>query len=66
MITGDDVADREYPYVSHMQLATRVREHRQAVEFLFAVVFLDLETAGLLPVLLRGVFDGFRIVGGAH
>src|SRR6185437_16327336 len=40
--------------------------HRQAIVFFARGVFAHLERAGIRPELLRGRFDGARIVGFLH
>jgi hypothetical protein len=66
MVTSNNIADRENPDVTHMQLAARVREHRQAVEFFLVGIFTDLETARRLPVFLGIFLHGLGVIGSAH
>ena len=45
LIPRDDVVDREYTHVTHVQLAAWIREHGQAIELFLAAVLENLETA---------------------
>jgi hypothetical protein len=45
-----------------VQLAAGIREHRQAIEFLFAIVFGSFERLLVFPLLLRGLFEGGWVV----
>ena len=44
LVAGNNVADRKYPNVPHVQLAAGVRKHRQAVKFFLVRIFADFET----------------------
>ena len=61
LITGDHIGNAVVANVPHVQLATGVGEHGQAVVFLAALVLDSGEAALLLPVLLDA---GFNIAGG--
>ena len=70
MKAGHHVADGVVAHVSHMQLARRVGEHRQAVELraaAFSGRLLDrAKREGSVPVLLRFALDDLGVVLGLH
>ena len=66
VISGNNVRDCEHANVPHVKLPARVREHREAVEFLLIRVFVDLEATGVGPVLLGLLLDNLRLVRRAH
>jgi hypothetical protein len=66
MVAGEDIANRKDAYVAHVQLAARIRKHRQAIEFFARRVFADLETPGIRPMDLRGFLDNVGLVFAAH
>ncbi|MCY1497244.1 hypothetical protein D9M68_312040 [compost metagenome] len=57
LVAADHVADGVVAHVAHVQLAARVGEHRQAVELVLAVGFLDAEGVVFVPVFLGLGFD---------
>ncbi len=59
VIAAKHVADGVVAHMAHVQLARRVGEHRQAIVFRFAAVFVGAERLGGLPLLLGGGFDIF-------
>src|SRR5690606_23374698 len=56
-ITSNNIGDGVVTHMPHMQFTAGVREHGEAVEFLFAAVFDHFETLVFLPVLLGFCFD---------
>jgi len=66
VIPRDHVGNREHSHMAHVQFPARIREHCQAVKFLFVRVFVDLETAGFIPVPLGFLLNNFRLVRGGH
>jgi hypothetical protein len=60
VITAEHVTDGVVAYMPHMQFATRVGEHGQAVVFGFTAVSLGLKAEVGLPMLLCLLFDFFE------
>ncbi len=66
LVAGDHITDGVVTHVAHVQAATRVREHRQAVEFFFAGVGNGFEHLVLVPLALNGRFDVFWLIAFLH
>ena len=64
-----DIADGVVSYVSHVDIATRIREHAQAVVILtsiFLTYCISLEGLVITPIFLRCHFDFFRLIRYRH
>ncbi len=66
LVAGDHVRDRVDPDVPHVQVPAGVREHGQAVEFLFTRLLIDVEAALLFPERLRLTLDLLGFVRLVH
>ena len=65
-VARDHVAHRIIAHMAHMQTATGIGEHGQAVEFFPVRVFHCLETGVIFPELLGGVLYLFWVVLRIH
>src|SRR3546814_5120853 len=64
--SSDLIADRVIADMPHVQLAARVREHRQAVVLLLPRLLLDLKRMLLSPERLGGLLDNGRLIRLGH
>ena len=57
LVARNHVGDGVVAHMAHMQLAARVGEHGEAVEFFLTAIFNDFEALVLIPILLGFCFD---------
>ena len=66
VIARQHIADGIVAHVPHMQLAGRIRKHRQTVIFWLVGLFVGNKRLAAIPVLLRLLFDTLGKVIGLH
>ncbi len=66
LVAGDHVTNGVVAHMTHVQLAARVRKHRQAIESVLAWLFTDFKRLLLIPERLGGGFDFTGLIEFVH
>lgn len=62
LVAANHITNGVITHMAHVQAATRVREHGQAVELLAALVLDGAKRVVLLPILASRFFNTFRVI----
>ena len=66
LVTRDDITDREYSNVPHVQLAAGIGKHRQAIKFFPGGVLTNFKGMVRFPLILGSLFNEFRAIYCVH